>query len=115
LAINDAHALYLSLDHVWPASSSHTGKPTKEQIADVFRLYEATRQPQVNKLLGVVHKAIAGQKVTLERGKTETDEQLRRRVLDRMDPWWISEHDIERAFREAIDKLKEGGEDRAKL
>ncbi|KAH6900629.1 hypothetical protein B0T10DRAFT_33098 [Thelonectria olida] len=115
LAINDAHALYLSLDHVWPASSAQAGKPTKEQIADIFRLYEATRQPQVNKLLGVVHKALAGQKVTVERGKTETDEQLRQRVSGRMDPWWISEHEVERAFHEAIDKLNEGGEGRAKL
>ena len=53
----------------------------------------------------MVHKALAGQKVKIERGKTETDEQLRDRVLQRMDPRWISEHDVGNAFRAAISKI----------
>lgn len=117
LAINDAHALYLSLQHVWPAAPGQTSKPSREQVAAVFKLYEATRQPVVNRLLGVVHNSLAGQKVVLERGKTETDGELRRRVNGRMDPWWISEHDVERAFREAVDGAREEGlkEDRSRL
>ncbi|KAM5355172.1 hypothetical protein ACJ41O_001818 [Fusarium nematophilum] len=104
LAIDDAYALYRALDHVWPASASGSAKPTQEQIAQIFRIYEATRKPHIDKLLAVVHKALAGQKANVERGKTETDEQLRERVLQRMDPWWISEHDVEAAFRDALNK-----------
>ncbi|KAM0424311.1 hypothetical protein ACHAPT_010457 [Fusarium lateritium] len=106
LAINDAHALSLALLHVWPPSS--TQKPSLAEIAKIFELYEATRKPQVNKLLGAVHKAVAGKKLKLEEGKPETDEELRQRVLNRMDPYWIAEHDVEAAFEEVIAKEKSG-------
>ncbi|KAI8649933.1 hypothetical protein NCS56_01444600 [Fusarium sp. Ph1] len=107
LAINDAHALSLALLHVWPPSSIR--KPSLAEIGRIFELYEATRKPQVNKLLGAVHKAVAGKKLKLEDGKPETDEQLRQRVLDRMDPYWIAEHDIVAAFGEVIAKEKGDG------
>ncbi|KAM5385188.1 hypothetical protein ACJZ2D_001149 [Fusarium nematophilum] len=100
LAINDAHALSLALFHVWPASS--TEKPTTAQIRKIFELYEATRKPHIDKLLGVVTKAVAGRKVKVEDGKAETDEQLRERVLNRMDPYWIAEHDVEAAFEAVV-------------
>ncbi|KPM39404.1 hypothetical protein AK830_g7147 [Neonectria ditissima] len=106
LAIDDAYALHLALNYVWPPSSSQSAKPTKSQIAEIFAIYEATRKPHLNKILGIVHKSLAGQKATVERGKTETDEQLQERVLQRMDPWWISEHDVDGAFREAIGKFE---------
>ncbi|KAH6991151.1 hypothetical protein BKA56DRAFT_512132 [Ilyonectria sp. MPI-CAGE-AT-0026] len=106
LAIDDAYALHLALNHVWPSSSSQKDKPTKEQIGEIFRIYEATRKPHINKLLGVVHNSLAGQKTTVERGKTETDEQLRNRVLQRMDPWWIGEHDVEGAFRAVVESIE---------
>lgn len=63
----------------------------------------------MNKLLGAVHKAVAGKKLKLEDGKPETDEQLRQRVLDRMDPYWIAEHDVVAAFGEVIAKEKGDG------
>ncbi|KAH7261010.1 uncharacterized protein BKA55DRAFT_560119 [Fusarium redolens] len=109
LAIDDAYALYRSLDHIWPPSSAQTGKPTKVQLAQVFELYEATRKPHLDKLLGIVHKNISGQKSNIERATTETDEQLRRRVKERMNPLWISEHDVVAAFERAIERI-EGGE-----
>ncbi|KAH7155797.1 hypothetical protein B0J13DRAFT_604728 [Dactylonectria estremocensis] len=119
LAIDDAYALHLALDHVWPASSAQTDKPTKDQISEIFKIYEATRKPHMNKLLDVVHKSLAGSKINLERGKTETDEQLRQRVLQRMDPWWISEHDVDGAFHDAVEKYdavkNEQGESRPRL
>lgn len=111
LAIDDAYALSSALNHVWPASSTHAEKPTKAEITEIFRIYEATRQPHVNRLLGVVHKNLAGQKANIERAKTETDEQLRQRVSQRMDPSWISEHDVEKAFKQVVEKE----EPRAKL
>ncbi|KAF5622937.1 monooxygenase FAD-binding protein [Fusarium sp. NRRL 52700] len=109
LAIDDAYALYRSLDHVWPPSSAQTGKPTKAELAQVFELYEATRKPHLDKLLGIVHKNIAGQKSNIERATTETDEQLIRRVKGRMNPSWISEHDVVAAFERAVERI-EGGQ-----
>ncbi|KAF4339045.1 monooxygenase FAD-binding [Fusarium beomiforme] len=112
LAIDDAYALYRALDHVWPASDAPTGKPTKVQLAQVFELYETTRKPHLDKLLGIVHMNIAGQKSNIERATTETDEQLIQRVKNRMDPSWISEHDVVGAFEKAVEKI-EGGEGQA--
>ncbi|KAF7558508.1 hypothetical protein G7046_g5647 [Stylonectria norvegica] len=109
LAIDDAYALSLALNHVWPASSAGKRKPSAAEIGEIFRIYEATRRPHVNKLLGVVHKAVVGQKATVEKGKIETDEQLRERVRARMDPWWINEHDVEGAFRAAVAEVEVGG------
>ncbi|KAF5020911.1 hypothetical protein F66182_7063 [Fusarium sp. NRRL 66182] len=119
LAIDDAYALYRALDHVWPASSAQSEKPTKVQLARVFELYEATRKPHLDRLLEVVDRNAAGQKSSIERAKTETDEQLRERVRQRMNPSWISEHDVEGAFKRVVEKLegaeKPVEESRAKL
>ncbi|KAJ4266177.1 hypothetical protein NW762_004158 [Fusarium torreyae] len=119
LAIDDAYALYRALDHVWPAASAQSAKPTKAQLAQVFQLYEATRKPHLNKLLSIVHKNAAGQKSNIERAKTETDEQLRQRVKQRMNPSWISEHDVVGAFNKAVEDIEGGNkqveETRAKL
>lgn len=104
LAIDDAYALSRALVHVWPASSTRRAKPTREEIAEIFKIYEASRQPHVNRLLGVVHQNLAVQKTTIEGAKTETDEQLRQRVSQRIDPSWISEHDVENAFEKVVEK-----------
>ncbi|KAJ4146304.1 hypothetical protein NW754_001772 [Fusarium falciforme] len=85
--------------------------PLRQRLLRSSRIYEATRQPHVNRLLGVVHKNLAGQKANIERAKAETDEQLRQRVSQRMDPSWISEHDVEKAFKQVVEKE----EPRAKL
>ncbi|ENH69568.1 Salicylate hydroxylase [Fusarium oxysporum f. sp. cubense race 1] len=106
LAIDDAYALYRSLDHIWPPSSAQTRKPTKAQLAQVFKLYEATRKPHLDKLLGIVHKNISGQKSNIDRATTETDEQLIRRVKERMNPSWISEHDVVAAFERAVERIE---------
>jgi len=98
--------LYRSLDHIWPPSSAQTGKPTKAQLAQVFKLYEATRKPHLDKLLGIVHKNISGQKSNIDRVTTETDEQLIRRVKERMNPSWISEHDVVAAFERAVERIE---------
>ncbi|CEI41988.1 hypothetical protein FVEN_g11770 [Fusarium venenatum] len=109
LAIDDAYALYRALDHVWPASEAPTKKPTKAQLTQVFDLYEAARKPHLDKLLGIVHNNIAGQKSNIERETVETNEQLINRVKNRMDPSWISEHDVVAAFERAAERI-EGGE-----
>jgi salicylate hydroxylase len=54
LAIDDAYALGLAFDHVFPPSVA-IGAVTPIRIREVFDLYEATRRPHTGKVLAVVH------------------------------------------------------------
>jgi salicylate hydroxylase len=101
LAINDAHALSLALFHVWPPSAS-SKKPSVADLHKVFEIYQATRKRQVDRLLDSVHKSVAGRRVKTDNGTEETDEQLRKRVSERMDPFWVAEHDVEAAFEAVV-------------
>lgn len=56
--------------------------------------------------MGIVHKNISGQKSNIDRATTETDEQLIRRVKERMNPSWISEHDVVAAFERAVERIE---------
>ncbi|KAE8324243.1 hypothetical protein BDV39DRAFT_208089 [Aspergillus sergii] len=104
LAIDDAYCFSLALFYIFPPTA--TEKPSPEKLKDVFRLYEATRKPHVDKVLRKVHEVIKDQKKSVERGSTETDDELRERVRTRFDPWWISEHDVEAAFWGSVKKLE---------
>ncbi|CAI6093640.1 hypothetical protein V2G26_017261 [Clonostachys chloroleuca] len=108
LAINDAHALSLALFHVWPPSAS-ARKPSVADLHKVFETYQATRKPQVDRLLDSVHKSVAGRRVKTDNGTEETDEQLRKRVSERMDPYWVAEHDVEAAFEAVVAKAPSSG------
>ena len=77
-------------------------KPPVEQLAEVFRLYEATRKPHIDKILGAVHLQVIGHKPNMENDDIETDEMLEERVRNRPDPSWISEHDVESTFQNVI-------------
>ncbi|VUC24553.1 unnamed protein product [Clonostachys rosea] len=103
LAINDAHALSLALFHVWPPSAS-SRKPSVADLHRIFEIYQATRKPQVDRLLDSVHRAVAGRRVKTDSGTEETDEQLRKRVSERMDPYWVAEHNVEAAFEAVVAK-----------
>ncbi|KAE8307915.1 hypothetical protein BDV41DRAFT_581947 [Aspergillus transmontanensis] len=104
LAIDDAYCFSLALFYIFPPTA--TEKPSPEKLKDVFRLYEATRKSHVDKVLRKVHEVIKDQKKSVERGSTETDDELRERVRTRFDPWWISEHDVEAAFWGSVKKLE---------
>ncbi|CAH0038017.1 unnamed protein product [Clonostachys solani] len=108
LAINDAHALSLALFHVWPPSAS-SRKPSAAELHRVFEIYQATRKPQVDRLLESVHQSVAGRRVKTDSGSEETDEQLRKRVSERMDPYWVAEHDVEAAFEAVVAKAPSSG------
>ncbi|KAB8274365.1 hypothetical protein BDV30DRAFT_248549 [Aspergillus minisclerotigenes] len=94
LAIDDAYCFSLALFYIFPPTA--TEKLSPEKLKDVFRLYEATRKRHVDKVL----------RKSVERGSTETDDELRERVRTRFDPWWISEHDVEAAFWGSVKKFE---------
>ncbi|OKL59951.1 hypothetical protein UA08_04936 [Talaromyces atroroseus] len=106
LAIDDAYALSLALEHVWPAASAHLRKPTDEELAAVFRLYEATRKPHINKIMAAASQQVIGNKAKSAPDETQTEKFLRQRVDSRPDPSWISEHDVEKAFQTAVREME---------
>ncbi|KAK4542351.1 hypothetical protein LTR36_006807 [Oleoguttula mirabilis] len=100
LALDDAYAFALAIFHVYPPGSAH--KPGEAGIRTALGLYEQTRKAHTDRVLSTVRE---GNKKKVESlGRTETDEQLRRRMSDRADPAWIHEHDVEAAFAQAVER-----------
>lgn len=100
LAIDDAYAMLLALQTAWPPAVAQSRKPSEKELARFFRLYEATRKPHIDKILGAVHLQVIGRKPKI--GNLETDEMLQERIDNRPDPSWISEHDVEATFRSVL-------------
>lgn len=97
LAADDAYAFALAIAHMFPFGSL---KPSSESIEQALELYESTRKAHTDRVLSAVQQ---GNKKTTERlGKTETDEELRARMMNRSNPYWIHEHDVEAAFAQAV-------------
>ncbi len=105
LAIDDAYALSLALEHLWPVSCVAQGKPSSQQISQILELYERTRKPHINRILDAVRNQIVGQKLSARQTQGETEAELIQRVMNRPDPAWISEHDVEAAFRAALHEI----------
>lgn len=103
LAIDDAYALSLALNHVWPAWKAQDGKPSSQDLATILSIYEKTRQPHINRVLSVVKQQVVGRRGAEE----ETDAELVARIVNRMDPSWISEHDVEGSFVAALTEREE--------
>lgn len=94
LALDDAYALFLSISHVFPASS--TSKLSGPAIRQALTLYEETRKPHTERLLKTVH---ASRRATAP----QNDEELRHKMLSRADTAWLSEHDVEIAFAKVLE------------
>lgn len=100
LAIDDAYALYLAINQVFPNTAME--KPSKEKIGDALRLYEATRKPHAERLLNIVHR---GNKAKAARAdKSLTDEELRQMASERPDTVWLHEHNVVGAFNEVLER-----------
>ncbi|KAL2061529.1 hypothetical protein VTL71DRAFT_6906 [Oculimacula yallundae] len=107
LAIDDAYALYLSLETILPSTSSSTpsSKPSSLDIQRALKLYEDTRRPHAVKLLKVVHANNEMKTRKIITSTQETDEELRARAKRGSNTTWLHEHDVVRAFEE----VKRGG------
>ncbi|KAL9078945.1 MAG: hypothetical protein Q9157_002129 [Trypethelium eluteriae] len=99
LAIDDGYAFAAALWHVFPPGSTHRAT---YDFKRALSLYERVRKLRTDRVISTVH---AGNKATISRiraGKEETDDQLRERVKNRSDPFWIHEHDVQAVFAKAV-------------
>lgn len=104
LALDDAWAFAESIRHVFPPEGSSTAlPPAAEDITRALRIYERTRKAHTDRVMTVVHEQ--NQKKVDRLGHVQTDEELRARLTNRYDPSWIHEHDVQRAFAQALDSL----------
>jgi salicylate hydroxylase len=97
LAIDDAYAFAAAFWHVFPS----TANPSTVDIQRALSIYERTRKAHVDRVISTV---LQGNKAILARLKRprDTDEELRKRIKSRSDPYWIHEHDVEAAFAQAV-------------
>ncbi|CZT09599.1 related to salicylate 1-monooxygenase [Rhynchosporium agropyri] len=113
LAIDDAYALFLSLQTILPpsssssfSSSSPTIKPSPSQILAALQLYENTRRPHAVKLLKVVHANNEMKTRKIITATQETDRELRDRAKRGSNTTWLHEHDVVGAFEEVVRRRK---------
>lgn len=105
LALDDAWAFAESIRHVFPVEARRIpGQPAAaEDIARALRIYERTRKAHTDRVMAVVHEQ--NRKKVERLGKVQTDEELRARLQNRYDPSWIHEHDVQLAFKQALESL----------
>lgn len=106
LAIDDAFALALAFDEVFPPAWAPTiDVASPELIGQVFDLYETTRKPHTAKVIAFVYETRAKARARLEKrraGTPESDAEFRKRMANRGDPVWVNEYDVESAFRRVV-------------
>ena len=102
LAIDDAYAFSLAISSVF--NQADTNRPSVERIQTALRLYERTRKPHADKLLGIVHNTNKNKAVNT--GGPISDESLTRRAAERPDTVWLHEHDVVDAFNNTVQELK---------
>jgi salicylate hydroxylase len=97
LALDDAYALAAALWHVFPPGANlGTG-----EIQRSLALYERTRKTHTDAVISTVQKGNKAINARLKKPR-ETDEELRERLKNRGDPYWIHEHDVVASFAEAV-------------
>ncbi|KAK4942325.1 hypothetical protein LTR10_017932 [Elasticomyces elasticus] len=106
LAIDDAFALALAFDEIYPpALAPAIGVASPKLIGQVFDLYETTRKPHAAKVLAHVHEGRSKARARLDKhrhGTPESDADFRTRMANRGDPVWVNEYDVEAAFRQVV-------------
>jgi salicylate hydroxylase len=97
LAIDDAYAFAAAFWHVFAPGTS----PTKASIPRALSIYEGTRKLHADRVISTVQN---GNRAIIERltKERETDDELRTRLKNRGDPYWIHEHDVLLAFAQAV-------------
>lgn len=105
LALDDSLALGLAFKYVFN-SSAGLGDSI-EKINKVLSLYNKTRQPHTARLLRIVHNQIE-QRASAATSLEEEDAALVARMKKRPNTEWLSEHDVEAAFKAVVDESETG-------
>ncbi|PNH28726.1 hypothetical protein VD0002_g3889 [Verticillium dahliae] len=100
LAIDDAWAFAQAVLHVFPETQRICKPVSDDDVARALSLYERTRKEHTDRVQRTVQQR-NGALVSLIDQK-ETDAELRTRMQSRRDLVWIHEHDVERAFLQAV-------------
>ncbi|KAL2070950.1 hypothetical protein VTL71DRAFT_13976 [Oculimacula yallundae] len=100
LAIDDAYTLSLALNSVFPVTA--TSKPSSVEVLKALKLYETIRKPHAERLLQVVHSSNNARIQRLRSGRVEPDEELRARAAKGSSTNWLHEHDVVKAFEDAL-------------
>jgi salicylate hydroxylase len=106
LAIDDAYALFLAVQHV--LGSFRAQSPEPGEIRTALALYDETRRPHTEKLLSIVLKGVGNQAIN-----PSSDNILFQRVKNKSNTSWLSEHDVEKAFQDVIQRKSGSREDPA--
>ncbi|CEO60050.1 hypothetical protein PMG11_04693 [Penicillium brasilianum] len=101
LALDDSLALGLAFNHVF--NSSIGPEHSIESINKILSLYSKTRQPHTARLLRIVHSQIE-QRASVATSLEEEDAALVARMKKRPSTEWLSEHDVEAAFRAVVNE-----------
>ncbi|KAL2672236.1 hypothetical protein Neosp_012937 [[Neocosmospora] mangrovei] len=114
LAIDDAYTLYLAIRAVFPQALPISKPISRSHVGLALDLYESVRRPHAARVLDIVlqdrQKQFARNEVLKAAGKEESDENFRERMKGRKGAAWLHEHDVERAFQEAITRRFSLGE-----
>lgn len=102
LAIDDAYALSLAISAMFPPTNAKS--PTSGTIREALKLYENTRKPHADRLLGIVHNA--NKNKAANTSHLASDEALRNRAAQRPNTVWLHEHDVVEAFNETSKNRK---------
>ncbi|KAM3416728.1 6-hydroxynicotinate 3-monooxygenase [Cercospora zeina] len=97
LALDDACAFSSAILHIFPHGAR---KPSKLEVTAALKIYEQTRKPHTDRVLLTVHAN--NQKIVERLGRQESDAELRARMKNRADPYWIHEHDVEATFARVV-------------
>ncbi|KAI8652002.1 hypothetical protein NCS56_01416800 [Fusarium sp. Ph1] len=114
LAIDDAYTLYLALRAVFPQALPISRPIPRSHIGLALDLYESVRRPHAARVLDIVlqdrQKQFARNEGLKAAGKEESDQDFRERMKGRKGAAWLHEHDVEKAFQEAITRRFSSGE-----
>ncbi|WAO96224.1 Hypothetical protein NCS54_01389100 [Fusarium falciforme] len=114
LAIDDAYTLYLALRAVFPQALPISRPIRRSHIGLALDLYESVRRPHAARVLDIVlqdrQKQFARNEGLKAAGKEESDQDFRERMKGRKGAAWLHEHDVEKAFQEAITRRFSSGE-----
>jgi salicylate hydroxylase len=110
LALDDAFALGLAFKHFFESQPGGAEGPISSSgVEKALQLYSKTRQPHTDRLLRIVHSQVDS-KPTGSGSAEGEDAKLIERIRNRPNTEWLSEHDVEAAFKKVVEDMgRDGG------